>query len=274
MSSKKIARWSFLAGMLSFMYGCGHGGGYVTSLDRTELAQHTATLLSIQKELLDTVKSLDAINDEQGGHYEISCPEGGSIVYEFSESPVRATVTYAQCQTAFPDKNLTHIIKNGSLLVIPADYNVSVTFDGDFNHTLSSTVQTVETIVSDGSTVNFSGTGVNEHTVSTSNIELNCSGSLFQTMDAVHEIRYDEEDNFIIYPVGGKVVTGPNVKAAIEPFHGASAGKTMAMLDNEGTIIFGDLLYRYGNEIEAISVFAPNMFSYDGKEESVSAYLW
>ncbi len=113
--------------------GCTDGTTSYSQSNNRELMQRSATMVSMQKWLHDTLRTAKTLtaNSEQ------ACSGGGSVSYTHNADAV--TLSYQECKETYlhSDGSIIEHTKNGMLVFDYSDTNVTARFAADFNHTLS-----------------------------------------------------------------------------------------------------------------------------------------
>ncbi len=252
---------------VGILAGCGGSSQKSLTVDKNEMMSRSALLSSLQYHLLQQIEELSTIYNEHNTTYEITCNNGGTITYNFSTELFPATLTYNQCSNNVSDGNVTEVYKNGVLRFTAVDANRTVTFEDDFNHTVTlQSAQQIETIVQSESIL-LKRYSTSNQGFFTANFILVCDGLSLKT----ENVEGAYTDNGGVSPIEGNVIFSTN-NALKVGFYGDPGSIDF---DNQGNIVYGNILYESGNTLPwQISILTPNLLSLEDETMDVSPYLW
>ncbi len=263
---KTVSKFIFSVMSIWLFTGCGSDGNVSIKIEKSELMSRSALLSSLEYFLLAKIEDVQKIYDEHNQTYEVACDNGGMITYDFSENLFPATMTYDSCSNNVADANITQVFKNGTLSFAENDVNVSVTFEGDFNHTVvSGNAEKIETIVQSGSTLN-KHYNINDQGIFLSNLMMTCNTIALKTENVLAFWSSG------ISPSKGKVFFGNEMLYVGR--YGSGAPSSVSF-DEAGNIDGYYILYERGSRFwEIIAHSEPNSFSLSDEQMDVTPYLW
>ncbi len=252
---------------LVVLAGCGESSQKGLNVDNSEILSRSTLLSSIQYHFLQKIEELSAIYTEHNMTYEEVCNNGGTVTYNFSEELFPATLTYNRCSTTVSDANVTEVLKDGIVQFTAIDANRTVTFEEDFNHTVTlQDSNRIKTVVQNGSTL-VKHYNISDQGFFMANIMLICDDLALK----IANIGGAYLDNSGISPIEGNVIFSTNDSLKVG-FHGGPGSVTF---DTQGNIVSGMILYESGDILPLqISIAAANIMSLKNETMDVSPYLW
>lgn len=260
---------TFIVFLATFL-GCKEDSN-VSIKNPTELMQRTATIVSMQKKILNRIESVYSMTNNTEKEYTINCDGGGTLSYDISEEKSLATLTYDRCRTfrSYSDGNSTLSQKDGILIMSGNELNVTVLFEGDFNNTVYTNENvSVTTIVKDESSINFVSNGIY---FITNNLTLVSDNTQFKAIDATYHLTQSSYDEtLLVAQYSGYVLTSADERLTLQEFSPDRVRPFFVILGEHGDFLSGDLLYHtnsdYVIDVADINQFAPNY--------NITAYLW